>query len=153
MIEVKPVTVGKAALCRSVLDELPEWFGIAEARDAYVADADRLPMLAGHAGGTVAGFVLLKPQTRAAAEIHVMGVRRLSHRQGVGRHLVEAACNWAMERNLLFLTVKTLAADHPDPHYAVTRQFYEAVGFLPLEVFPTLWDEGNPCLLMVRRLD
>jgi len=51
-----------------------------------------------------------------------------------------------------FLTVKTLADTHPDEGYAGTRRFYLAMGFKPLEVFPTLWDEANPCLLMVKRL-
>ena len=51
-----------------------------------------------------------------------------------------------------FLSVKTLASEHPDLNYAMTRRFYEAAGFIPLEVFPTLWEEGNPCLLMIRPL-
>ncbi|WP_419825670.1 hypothetical protein [Sphingomonas sp.] len=51
-----------------------------------------------------------------------------------------------------WLTVKTLAASHPDPHYARTRAFYEAIGFQPLEVFPTLWGDDTPCLLMVKPL-
>jgi hypothetical protein len=33
-----------------------------------------------------------------------------------------------------------------------TRLFYEAIGFLPIEVFPTLWDPWNPRLLMLKRL-
>lgn len=49
-----------------------------------------------------------------------------------------------------WLTVKTLAASHSDPHYAETRRFYEANGFEPLEVFPDLWGEDMPCLMMVR---
>jgi hypothetical protein len=52
-----------------------------------------------------------------------------------------------------FLTVKPLAASHPDPFYAKTRARYEAIGFVPLKVFPTLWDPGNPCRLMVKALD
>jgi hypothetical protein len=44
------------------------------------------------------------------------------------------------------LTVKTLSPSRPDPNYAGTRRFYEAVGFLPIEEFPTLWGANNPCL-------
>jgi len=54
------------------------------------------------------------------------------------------------ERGIRFMTVKTLAASHPDPNYAKTRRFYEAIGFLPLEVLPTLWGCSNPCLLMLK---
>ena len=57
-----------------------------------------------------------------------------------------------MAQGVRYLTVKTLAADHPDPHYAATRRFYEALGFEPLEVFPTLWDADTPCLLMLKCL-
>ena len=37
-------------------------------------------------------------------------------------------------------------------HFDRTRLFYEAMGFRALEVFPTLWDEWNPCLVMVMKL-
>jgi hypothetical protein len=52
-----------------------------------------------------------------------------------------------------FMQVKTLGAAHPSPEYAATRQFYEALGYRPLEEFDadTLWP-GNPCLLMVKTL-
>jgi hypothetical protein len=48
--------------------------------------------------------------------------------------------------------VKTLGPTHSDPGYARTRAFYLAVGFRPLEEFGLIWDEGNPCLIMVKRL-
>ena len=49
-----------------------------------------------------------------------------------------------------YLQVKTLSDTHPDAAYARTRAFYMAVGFRPLEEFKTLWNEENPCLLMVK---
>jgi hypothetical protein len=33
-----------------------------------------------------------------------------------------------------------------------TRKFYEAIGFVPLEVFPTLWGSENPCLVMIKNI-
>ena len=36
--------------------------------------------------------------------------------------------------------------------YEKTRLFYLAMGFKPLEVFKTLWDEDNPCLFMVKHI-
>jgi XTP/dITP diphosphohydrolase len=50
------------------------------------------------------------------------------------------------------LTVKTLAPSAGDRLYARTHRFYAAEGFVPLEVFPTLWNEANPCLLMAKVL-
>ena len=41
-----------------------------------------------------------------------------------------------------------VSADYPP--YNGTRAFYRKEGFLPLEVFPTFWDEDNPCLFLAR---
>jgi GNAT superfamily N-acetyltransferase len=152
VIDVTELKTGKAALCRSVLDDLPEWFGIPEAKAGFISKASASPMVGGWLDGAPAGFASLTVQTEAASEIHVMGVYRRFHGRGVGKALVDGAVRWALRRGSRFLTVKTLAPSHPDPHYAATRRFYEAAGFVPLEVFPDLWDERNPCLLMVRPL-
>ncbi|MDD2561466.1 MAG: hypothetical protein PHP07_07230 [Eubacteriales bacterium] len=49
------------------------------------------------------------------------------------------------------MQVKTVEAGHY-PEYDRTIAFYEGMGFLRLEVFPTLWDERNPCLVLVKAL-
>jgi ribosomal protein S18 acetylase RimI-like enzyme len=51
-----------------------------------------------------------------------------------------------------YLQVKTLSPAHPDKNYAKTRAFYHALGFRPLEEFPDLWGEQNPCLQMIKYL-
>lgn len=50
------------------------------------------------------------------------------------------------------LQVKTLGASHPDAGYKLTRQFYAAMGFQPLEEMIGVWGPQNPCLIMVKRL-
>ena len=50
-----------------------------------------------------------------------------------------------------FAQVKTVAPGHYT-EYDATVAFYRGVGFLPLEIFPTLWDENNPCLILVKAL-
>lgn len=141
---------GRAAVCRRILDDLPDWFGIPEAKAAYIAGCDALPMFAATVEGDAAGFISLRRHTEFAAEVYVIGVMRRFHRRGIGKTLMDSAVQWAKAEHLAFLTVKTLAPANPNPDYAATRRFYEAVGFLPVEVFPTLWDAHNPCLLMVR---
>jgi GNAT superfamily N-acetyltransferase len=86
------------------------------------------------------------------AEIYVMGVKRPWHRHGIGRALIEAVVELAIPQGVRFLTVKTLSPSNDDPNYARTRLFYEAVGFLPIEEFPTLWGPENPCIFMLRPL-
>jgi ribosomal protein S18 acetylase RimI-like enzyme len=102
--------------------------------------------------GTVVGFLSIKIHTAVAAEVFLMGVKRGWHRCGIGRALIEAAARSASLQGARFLTVKTLSPANPDPNYAATRLFYEAVGFLPIEEFPDLWGAENPCLLMIRPL-
>jgi hypothetical protein len=70
----------------------------------------------------------------------------------VGRALLAQAQDWLRQEKVEYLQVKTLAPSHPDEDYARTRAFYLAVGFRPLEELTGLWNEENPCLLMIKRL-
>ena len=143
----------KSALCDGILRALPDWFGIESSIVEYVTKVRDLPFWAMMEDGEAAGFVALLPHTQSAAEVCVMGVRQSHHRSGLGRQLIEACNHWCRENGVLYLTVKTLADTHPDPGYAKTRAFYAAMGFVPIEVFPTLWDAHNPCLQMIKRID
>ena len=51
-----------------------------------------------------------------------------------------------------FLQVKTLSPRRACEHYDRTREFYLAMGYVPLEEFPLLWDERNPALQLVKAL-
>lgn len=152
MFTIDEITHDKGGVCRAILRSLPEWFGIPEAIERYAAEVETLRVLGATASGSVIGFLALKPQSEAAVEAVVLGVRREWHRRGVGRALFAAAEAHAIQGGARFLTVKTLSADRPDPHYAATRRFYEAIGFFPIEVFPELWGPRIPCLLMLKPL-
>lgn len=154
MTDVVELTEGRGELARAVLSDLPEWFGRPDALLEYVRAADRQTMLALRLDdGRPIGFLSLRAHSPVSAEAYVLGVMRRWHRRGHGRRLFDAAARLLAARGVRNLTVKTLAADHPDPHYAATRAFYEALGFEPLEVFPDLWGAGTPCLLMLKRLE
>jgi coenzyme F420-0:L-glutamate ligase/coenzyme F420-1:gamma-L-glutamate ligase len=140
----------RSRLAERVLRDLPEWFGIEEATQAYIAGVAELPTFA--AGDDGDGFLSLKLHTPRSAEIWVMGVRRGRHRQGLGRELVRAAEAWCAVHGIEFLQVKTLAGTKDDSNYSRTRAFYEAMGFTPLEVFPELWDAHNPALQLVKKV-
>jgi ribosomal protein S18 acetylase RimI-like enzyme len=145
----------------ALLSTVPEWFGIEESNAAYVESARHLPTylarprrpdeLAPGAGQEPVGVLLANRHFPGAAEIHLMAVARSHHRRGVGRALVTA-----LEQDLAFdgvrlLQVKTSGPSYPDPSYAKTRLFYEAMGFEPLEELADLWPT-NPCLIMVKVL-
>jgi len=144
--------LGKASLCEPILRALPEWFGIEKANRQYIKDIEVFPTFLAWSNGLVVGFLALKAHNDYAAEIHVMGVLPEMHRRGLGRALVEAVEKHLRGQGVEYWQVKTLSSRHPDEGYARTRAFYEAVGFRPLEEFPDLWGEANPCLQMVKRI-
>jgi GNAT superfamily N-acetyltransferase len=137
----------RSRLCESILRELPDWFGIEEATAAYIRDVADLPTFAVEDDG----FLAVKLHTPTAAELYVMGVRPERHRSGLGTALLAAAEDYLRARGVEYFQVKTLGPSRPDEGYESTRRFYEARGFLALEEIHGLWD-GNPCLLMVKRL-
>lgn len=151
-ISIQGPLLNQSVACEGVLRALPEWFGIEEANLQYLKDIAGLPTFLAQLTGCIAGFLTLKQLTAYAAEIHVMGVLPVYHRLGIGRHLVEAAEIHLKSQGIEYLQVKTLSPAHPDAGYAKTRAFYQALGFRPLEEFPTLWGEANPCLQMVKHL-
>jgi hypothetical protein len=51
-----------------------------------------------------------------------------------------------------YLQVKTLGPSRPCERYKRTRRFYEARGFVPLEELHAVWDENNPCLILVKHV-
>lgn len=138
----------KTALAREVLEALPEWFGIPEAREEYIANSASEVFFAAYEGETPVGFLTLKRTGEATAELAVMGVRKEYHRRGIGRALFEAAKARAKELGYAFLQVKTVQMGRW-PEYDTTNRFYLALGFREFEVFPTLWDEWNPCQIYI----
>ena len=143
---------GQSAACEPVLRALPDWFGIEAALQQYAAEINLLPTFLASTPEGVVGFLSLKQHNPYAAEIYVMGVIQAAHRQGTGKSLVAHAEKWLLAQGVEYLQVKTLGPSHPDPGYARTRAFYLALGFRPLEEFRQIWDEHNPCLILIKRL-
>ena len=138
----------KQRIARAILEALPEWFGIPEARENYIRESADEIMLVSSEGGDPEGFLCLKETGKATLELAVMGVLKERHRQGVGTALVQAAKRIARERGYSFLQVKTVQMGRY-PEYDATNRFYMSLGFQEFEVFPTLWDEWNPCQVYV----
>ena len=141
----------KQVVARRILEALPEWFGMPESREAYIAESAGKPFFCAMDDGVPVGFLYLKQTGGATAELAVMGVMKAHHRRGVGRALFEQACAAAREAGFAFLQVKTVQMGRY-PDYDATNRFYRALGFRELEVFPTLWDEHNPCQIYIMAL-
>ncbi len=139
-----------------LLRSLPGWFGIEESNAGYVSAARELPTYLARPTADPAaepvGVLLARRHYPESAEIHLMAVQPDLHRAGVGRALVQSLEADLAASGCKLLQVKTLGPSHPDPGYALTRAFYDAMAFLPLEELHDLWDQGNPCLIMVKPL-
>ena len=144
--------LGQSNLCEPILRLLPDWFGIEAAILNYEKEIDSLPTFLAKSGGQVPGFLSVKQHYPESAEIYVMGVRPEARHGGIGRALMQEAEAYLKSRGVEYLQVKTLGPTNPDPAYAQTRAFYLAMGFRPLEEFEQIWDEHNPCLILVKRL-
>lgn len=142
----------KQRITREILEALPDWFGIEESREDYISKSADLVFYAAYDNKQPIGFVCLKETGKDTTEICAMGVLKAYHRQGAGRLLFEAARNEARREGYSFLQVKTVQmGKYYD--YDATNRFYLSVGFKEFEVFPTLWDEWNPCQVYVMSLD
>jgi GNAT superfamily N-acetyltransferase len=136
-----------------ILRDLPAWFGIESSIVEYRTAIDRMPTFLARRGDTVVGFMTVECHFPGAAELHVLGVLEREHRTGVGRALLEHVEAWLREDDCRWLQVKTLSEQRTCKAYAKSRAWYDAMGFEPLQVFPLLWDECNPCLQLVKRID
>ena len=140
--------VAKERITRTILESLPDWFGIPEAAEEYIADSNGKPFFCAYDGEMPVGFLYLKEAGRHTVELAVMGVLKEYHRQGVGRKLFAEAKNEAKRLGYSFIQVKTVQMGRYDI-YDDTNRFYLSLGFKELEVFPTLWDECNPCQIYI----
>ena len=140
--------VTKGIIARAILESLPDWFGIPEATEEYIDDSFGKPFFCAYDGETPVGFLYLKETGRHTVELAVMGVLKEYHRQGIGRRLFAEARNEAKRLGYSFIQVKTVQMGRYDI-YDDTNRFYLSLGFKELEVFPTLWDECNPCQIYI----
>lgn len=152
MIEIKEVMFSneKSKICNNILKALPNWFGIESSIIEYVKNVKIMPFYVAYNNEEPIGFIAIKEHNPFTSEIFVMGILDEYHRQGIGKKLIEYSEEKCRENKTEFLTVKTLAALRENESYEKTRLFYHALGFKPLEVFPLLWNESNPCLFLAK---
>jgi GNAT superfamily N-acetyltransferase len=139
--------------CEAVLRSLPRWFGIEDALLMYAQDSAKLPTFAVEQDARILGFLSLQEHFSVSWEVHCIAIAAEARNKGYGTLLVSHAESWLIERGVKFLQIKTVAETSPSPEYAESRKFYAARGYLPLEVFPTLWHPRNPALQLIKALN
>ncbi len=141
----------KKTVARQILEALPEWFGIPESTENYISQSAEQVMFASYDNEKPVGFICLKETGKDTVELAVMGVRKEYHRKGIGKALFNAAKQAAKDKGYSFFQVKTVQMGRYK-EYDDTNMFYISLGFKEFEVFPTLWDEWNPCQIYVMTL-
>ena len=146
----------KSEITRKIMHSLPAWFSPPEDVENKAIIHRDYPFIAAYAygdgGGDPIGFIALKIHNAYTADIYVIGVLEEYHRRGVGAALISRAEQFCRDGGYRFLTVKTLDSSAEYEPYERTRAFYKKMGFYPLEVFKTFWNEENPCLFLAKYL-
>lgn len=138
----------KEMISRTILEALPDWFGFPEAREEYIVNSVNQQFFAAVKEEKTIGFLCLKQTGKDTVEVSVMGVLKEFHRHGIGRKLFMKAREKAIKDGFSFIQVKTVQMGQYD-NYDNTNKFYISLGFKEFEIFPTLWDEWNPCQVYV----
>lgn len=141
----------KEMISRTILEALPDWFGLPEAREEYIVNSVNQQFFAAVKEEKTIGFLCLKQTGKDTVEVAVMGVLKEFHRHGIGRKLFMKAREKAIKDGFSFIQVKTVQMGQYD-NYDNTNKFYTSLGFKEFEIFPTLWDEWNPCQVYVMAL-
>ena len=71
----------KKKITRAILEALPEWFGIVEAREEYILDSVGKDFFCAMEKDKVVGFLYLKQTGKDTVELAVMGVLKEYHRK------------------------------------------------------------------------
>ena len=137
---------------RAVLESLPDWFGRPQSLSAYAEEAARLHCVTLRQHGRLVGIVSLKPATRSTCELAVIGLEPQLHGKGFGRALIERGCHWMQDQGFDLALVATFGPSIPDPYYARTLAFYEAMGFLAVMELKNYPDADTPTLYLVKPL-
>ena len=141
----------KEMMSRTILEALPDWFGLPEAREEYIVNSVNQQFFAAVKEEKTIGFLCLKQTGKDTVEVSVMGVLKEFHRHGIGRKLFMKAREKAIKDGFSFIQVKTVQMGQYD-NYDNTNKFYISLGFKEFEVLPTLWDKHNPCQIYVMAL-
>lgn len=152
IIKIDGPVSGVSGDAERILRTLPDWFGIESSLLEYVRDSDRWPTFVAREGAHIMAFITLREHSPQSWEVHCLAVEFKWRNRGIGKELHRHIEEWLLEQGVRFLQVKTMAALRPSSEYAETRAFYEAIGYTPLEVFPTLWGPNLPALQLVKYL-
>jgi GNAT superfamily N-acetyltransferase len=125
----------KQKICQSILDDLPDWFGVETTNQSYVRTIVDYPMFVAYLDNRQpVGFLSLRERTLLSSEIYLLGVLQAYHHQGIGTALIQTAENEALKSNKRFLQVNTIPEMIPNLEIDLARKFYGRYGYVMKEI-------------------
>lgn len=137
-------------IIEDVLLDLPEWFGIPESTQEYIDKGSKMPSFVAYIDNHPIGFISIKTLNDDEIELYVLGVKKKYHRLGVGRKLLNETLKYCKANDVKRIIVMTLDESYEpfDINYDNTRKFYEAIGFIKMNVDTKIWGPTCPCLIL-----
>lgn len=151
-MEFKKGKTGLGKECEKVLRSVPKWFGREEELVKYVEDIDKLPTYSAFDNGRIAAFFTIKKHFEKSCELYVLAVDKKYHGMGIGTRLYNLVEEEMKKKGMEFIQVKTLSPKVKNKEYLKTMEFYEKMGFIPLEDTEAFWGKSAPCLQMIKRI-
>ena len=142
----------KEQIAKSVLLDLPEWFGREESRKRYIENVKKYPFIVLYVDEEPIGFYSLREENEHTLDMYVLGIKKEYHRKGYGSTLQQYVFEWAKKNGYKRVMVLTLSKSHPDIHYANTRLFYQDQGFVDLYETKKIWGEEYPTQILIKTL-
>jgi len=119
-------------LCRQITAGLPEYFGLPEANEHYALGVRSKINFAAQIRGNYVALLSIDFPYPSNSNIYWMGILRDNHRNGIGKSLIDEAVRYARQRDVITMTVETLAETEADENYLKTYRFYQSCGFSPM---------------------
>ena len=139
----------KSRIASEILMDLPDWFGLPESTKAYIEEAKGLPLWVARTTDEVVGFVTLAESSPETGEIHCIGSESPPQARDWNSTVSGAG---GIREGQVQVPASENGRRGRYPEYDRTVAFYKSLGFSKLGVFPTLWNEENPCLMMIKAL-
>ena len=148
----------KKKYTEEILRRLPDWFGIEASLMDYVNTVEKYPFFGAfkdeaYERKICVGFFSGMIHHERTGEIYVCGLHPEHHRRGLGKKLYEVLEDYFMKQCCEYVMVKTLSPLHSDAHYALTRKFYQKMGFKDFYTDDAIWGHENPCLIMIKNIE
>ena len=145
-------TIKKQEYADTILRKLPQWFGNEIALEKYIETVADYPFWGAFENDKCIGFFSCKIHYNRTGDIYVCGIDPQYHGRRIGTLLYNELEKYCIKCSCEYIIVKTLSETANDENYLKTKKFYLKMGFLELVTLTEMWDEENPCLIMIKNI-